>query len=321
MYENNIFDMLKAGDCVVVAGHTSPDGDAVGAALGLALALNQKGVKVNVLLEEYAERFDFIQGKEFIYKGDYSMLSPKIFFAVDCGDTERLGRAAEVFNKAEVTYNIDHHISNTSFAQYNIVNPKASSASEIVYEIVKDKCQVTVDMATALYSGLVFDTSGFKHNSTSRSTHIAAGEMVELGVDTAFIHSKILYEHSLSQFKVMRTALNNVHLIENGDIIYTVITKEELDRCGAKNGDTDGVAEYLLNLRGVKVSALITQREENKVKISLRSKKYNVNKVASAFGGGGHILAAGATSFLPLEQTVNTLIDRIKEEITNEEQQ
>jgi phosphoesterase RecJ-like protein len=320
VYENNIFDAVKAVNKVVIAGHTSPDGDAVGSTFAFAQALAQKGLKPVILLEDYAERFDFIKGSEYVFKGDYDSLKPDIFFSLDCGDKERLGRAAAVFHRAAVTYNIDHHISNEGFADYNIVNARASSASEIVYELIKDNCEITGDIATAIYSGIVFDTSGFKHNSTSQRTHIVAGELVGLGVDTAFIHAKILYEHSVSQLKVMSCALCNAHIDTELGIAYSVITKEELEGCGAVNGDTDGVAEYLLNIRGVNVSALLTQRDLKKVKISLRSKKYNVNKVAATFGGGGHILAAGASSNMSLDDTLTALIDRIKEEIINEKQ-
>jgi len=321
MYENNIFDKINTAKIIAVAGHTSPDGDAVSATFAFAQALAQKGKVPVILLEEYAERFDFIPGAEYLYKEDYSSLSPDIFFALDCGDKERLGRGGGGFDRGGLTYNLDHHISNTDFADYNIVNPKASSASEVVYEIIKDECDITRDIASAIYSGIVFDTSGFKHNSTSKRTHIVASELVALGIDTAFIHSKILYENSVSQMRVMGCALKNAEIDEDYGIAYSAVTKAELDLCGAKNGDTDGVAEYLLNIRGINVAALLTEREEDRVKISLRSKKYNVNKVAAFFGGGGHILAAGASCNKPLNETICALIDKIKEEITNEKQQ
>lgn len=315
MYENNVFETLNRGDVAAVAGHISPDGDAVSSVFAFSMALAQHGVIPLILLEEYPDRFNYLRGAEYLYKGDKESLSPKFFFALDCGDKERLGEAAKVFDRAEITYNIDHHISNNMFAQYNIVNPKASSASEVVYEIIRNKCEITADIAEAIYSGIVFDTSGFKHNSTSQRTHEIAGELVEMGVDTAFIHSKVLYEHTASQVKVMGCAINNFRMF--GDIAYSTLTKTELDMCGAKSGDTDGIVEYLLNIDGVQVSALLTERDGGKVKISLRSKKYNVNNVASSFGGGGHILAAGATSDLPMEETLDKLISRIKEEETN----
>lgn len=321
MYENNIFETIANEESVVIAGHTSPDGDAVGAALSLALCVAQKGIRPIVLLEEYAERFDFISGSEYVFGGDYDTLSPKVFIAVDSADKSRLGKASAVFERAEKTFNIDHHISNTRYADVNIVNGKASSASEIVYEIVSKECNITLDIATAAYSGIVFDTSGFKHGSTSARTHVVAGELVALGVDTAFIHSKILFEHSISQFKVMRSALANAVVMEDCGISCSALTKAQLDECGAKNGDTDGVAEYLLNIRGVQTSALLTEREMGKTKISLRSKKYNVNKVAAAFGGGGHILASGASTDLPLDEALKAVIAKIKEEMNEEQQQ
>ena len=318
MYENNIFQGLNRGDVAAVAGHISPDGDAVSSVFAFSMALAQYGVKPFILLEEYPDRFNYLKGAQYLYKGNRDQLSPKYFFALDCGDKERLGDAAVVFDRAEITYNIDHHISNTAFAQYNIVNPKASSASEVVYEIIRGKCNITPDIAAAVYSGIVFDTSGFKHNSTSPRTHEIAGELVARGVDTASIHSKILYEHTLSQVRVMGCAIKNFGVA--GDIAYSTLTRAELDMCGAKNGDTEGIVEYLLNIEGIQVSALLTEREGGKVKISLRSKSCDVNKVADSFGGGGHVLAAGASSALPMDKTLDKLLSRIKEEQANDRQ-
>lgn len=319
MYTNNIFDAIANAESIVVAGHTSPDGDAVGSVLAFAQVLARKGKAPKVLLEEYAERFNFIKGSEYLYKGDTDSLKPDIFFALDCGDKERLGSAAQVFDRAGITYNIDHHISNTGFADFNTVNAGASSASEIVYEIIKDKCELDLDIATAIYSGIVYDTSGFKHSSTSKRTHEVAGELVELGVDTAFIHSKILYEHTASQLRLKGRALVNTCFDEEYGITYSVITKTDMELCGAKNGDTDGIAEYLLNVRGTSVAALITEKTDGVVKISLRSKKYDVNKVAALFGGGGHRLASGATIAVPPEQAREKLIAAIKDEMENED--
>lgn len=314
-----IREKLKGIKKAAVSAHANPDGDAVGSVLALAMVLKQMGVEPVVLLEEYADRFNFIKGREFIYTGDYAQLEMPVFFALDCGDKNRLGdRAVEVFDRTPLTFNIDHHMNNPEFATYNLVKPDVSSASEIVFDIIKDNCELTKEIATAIYAGIIYDTSGFKHSCTGVSTHLTAAALVEKGVDTAFIHSKMLYEHTTSQLKVMRCALKNMKT--EGEVAWTVLSKEEMDECGAKNGDTDGVAEYLLNTENIEVSALLTEKKDNFVKISLRSKQYNINKVAAFYGGGGHMLASGAGLEMPLSEAEKSVVEKIKEEIANEKQ-
>lgn len=322
-FEQKSFEVIKEKligvKKAVVAGHTNPDGDAVGSVLAFAMVLRQLGVEPVVLLEEYASRFKFIKGSEYIYNGDYGELDVPVFFALDCGDKKRLGdKAGAVFDRAAVTFNIDHHTNNPDFADFNLVKTDASSASEIVFDIVKDNCELTEDIATAIYSGIVYDTSGFKHSCTGVSTHMAAAVLLEKGVDTAYVHSKMLYEHTPSQLGIMTCALRNMKT--EGCIAWTVISKDEMEQCGAKNGDTDGVAEYLLNTEGIEVSALFTEKNADFVKISLRSKRYNINKVAAAFGGGGHVLASGAGLDMTVSQAEKAVIDKIKEEIAYEKQ-
>ncbi len=292
MYSNNILNDIKNIQTVYISGHINPDGDAVGGCFAFALAMAKLGKNPVILLDKYADKFNIIKGSQYIWGEDYSHLEAEIFFSIDCGDKERLGRALPVFEKSKIKYNIDHHISNNYFGDYNIVNPKASSASEIVYEIISRFIEVDKDIASAIYTGILFDTGGFMHNCTSKRTHQIAGELVEKGVDTPFIHSKILKEHTLPQVKAFNKALDNL-VIEKG-AAYTKLTDEEIKNCGADYSDIDGIAEYILNIDGVGVSMLATERGKNMVKLSFRSRTIDVNEVAALFGGGGHILAAGA---------------------------
>lgn len=292
MYENSILKDIENIHTLYISGHINPDGDAIGSVFAFALAMKQLGKNPVILIEDYDKKFNVLKGKEYIYKGDYSDINPEIMFAIDCGSKDRLGKTSEVFDRAKLTYNIDHHISNSNFANKNIVNGSASSASEIVYEIISKFVDIDSDIASAIYTGILLDTGGFMHNCTSERTHQIAGRLISAGVDTPFIHSKMLKEHTISQVKVFNKALDNL-CIDNG-VAYTFLTAKEINDCNAVSSDLDGIVEYILNIDGVKVSMLVTQRKENFVKLSFRSKTIDVNKVASVFGGGGHTLAAGA---------------------------
>lgn len=311
MYKNNILDDIKDIRKIYITGHTNPDGDAVGSTFAFALAMAKLGKEPVILLEKYDDRFNVLRGREYMFQGDYNSINPEIIFAIDCGSKDRLGISEGAFERAKFTYNIDHHISNTNYGDVNIVNGSASSASEIVYEIINEFTDIDKDIATAVYTGILMDTGGFMHNCTSKRTHYIAGELVEKGVDTPFIHSKMLKEHTMPQIKVFNKALDN--LVVDNNIAYTVLTDDEIKSCGADSSDLDGIVEYILNIKSVNASMLVTERDNGIVKLSFRSKAIDVNSIAAKFSGGGHKLAAGAAvKNMTLEEVVKNAVNELK---------
>ncbi len=311
MYENNILKDIENISTIYIAGHLNPDGDAVGATFSLALAMAKLGKKPVVLLEKYDSKYNILSGREFVYEGDYSNITPDIMFAVDCASKDRLGNAESLFNRAGITYNIDHHISNTKYADNNIVNGQASSASEIVFEVISKFTDIDKEIATSVYTGILMDTGGFMHNCTSERTHQIAGRLVSYGVDTAFIHSKMLKERTLAQIKVLCNALKNLCVTDG--IAYSMLTAKEIKDCGAVYSDLDGIVECILNINNVGVSLLATERDDCLVKLSFRSRTIDVNEVAALYGGGGHILASGAgVKNKPINEVVKDFVSELK---------
>lgn len=310
MYENSIVKDIENVQTIYIAGHTNPDGDCIGSTFAFALAMAELGKRPVILLEDYAEEFNILKGREYVYRGSYEELEPEIMFSLDCAEKSRLGKAEEVFEKAKYTYNIDHHISNGNFANVNIVNGNASSACEVVYEVIKDFVNIDRDIASALYTGILTDTGGFRHDCTSERTHQIAGRLVALGVDTPNIHTKILMEHSLVSAKIFAKAICKMKL-ENG-IAYTYVTKEDMYECGAEPKNLDAVVGYLLNTAGAEVSVFASERAGNTVKLSFRSKRTDVNAVAALFGGGGHRLAAGASAEGNVIDILNKAIEEVR---------
>ncbi|MBQ6555203.1 MAG: DHH family phosphoesterase, partial [Firmicutes bacterium] len=276
IYKNDILQDIKDIEDIYIAGHINPDGDAVASVFALALYFETLGKKPYVLLECIPKRFDFMFGSEFFVSLDDMSINtaPDIFFAVDCGDRQRLGKAAEVFDKSKLTYCIDHHRTNIGFADKNIINADASSASEIVFELLAgfgyDPAK-NIKIASNIYSGIVFDTGGFRHNCTGRRTHEIAGMLVEGGLDTSFIHSRVLFEHTLPQARLFGTALKNMQ--HRDGVTYTTLTLDEMSACGCTSQDLDGIVDFILNLDASDCAVLVTQRSENSAKASVRSKK------------------------------------------------
>ena len=311
-YRNNIVKDTENADEIYIAGHVNPDGDAVGAAFALALYLKRLGRQPRVLLESIPKRFAFFKGTDMWYNGDYDDITPDVFFAVDCGDLKRLGKAGDVFLRAKKTYCIDHHRTNEGLAQADMIDPDASSASEIVYEILKQNgfdAEKDIDIATDIYAGMVFDTGGFKHNCTSKRTHEIAGALVEGGVDTSTIHSRVLYEHTLPQARLFGKALSNMK--HKSGVTYTALTTAEIESCGCTSEDLDGIVDFLLNLDASDCAVLVTQRSENTAKASVRSKSFPIADIVVALGGGGHKLAAGVTCEGTADEVAEMIVEKI----------
>lgn len=314
VYENiePFIQLVEHSKNIVLAGHTSPDGDAISASLSLGMALQKMGKEPIILLEDYKKSFGYIEESDMLYKENYDNLQDiDLFISLDCGDIERLGLAKSVFERAKQTVNIDHHVSNNNFGKLNIVNVKSSSTSEIVFEIVNHIGALDFDIAKFIYTGLVFDTGGFKHSCTTKRTHQIAGELIEMGVDSSKIHSNVLTMHSLEDSKLLAKSIENI-CIED-DVIISTLSNEEIEKLGCTSKNTGGIVQYLLDTKNINVAVFLYEKEDKSIKASFRSKAIDVNEIAGKFGGGGHILASGATiRDMNLQQAKEAILQQIK---------
>ena len=309
----NVIEEIKKSEKIVLAGHISPDGDAISANFALALAIEKLGKKPIVLLEKYSDTYSFLKGHNFVLENcDFI---PDIFISLDCGDISRLGKKQELFKKAKKTINIDHHMDNNNFGDLNVVNKKASSTSEIVYEIISkmDGVEIDLDIATIIYTGIVFDTCGFKHNSTGKRTHQIAGELVEKGVDSSKVQTNLIYTHTLANSKLLAKSIQNLEIHKN--LAISTISKDEIfNECNGTYEDLEGISGYLLDIKGIEISVFLYEKLDGSIKASFRAKEFNVNEIAKKFNGGGHMLASGATLNMSLNEAKNAIL---KEIITN----
>lgn len=314
IYENiePFIQLVEHSNSIVLAGHTSPDPDAISASLALGMALKKIGKNPIILLEDYTSSFEYIEESDIVYKEDYNNLQDiDLFISLDCGDIERLGNVKSIFERAKYTVNIDHHISNNNFGKLNIVNVNSSSTSEIIFEIVNHIGTLDLEIATSIYTGIVFDTGGFKHNCTSKRTHEIAGELIQLGVDSTKIHSNVLTMHTFENSKLLAKSIQNIY-IEN-DIIISTLSNKEIEELNCTDKNTGGIVQYLLDTKNINVSVFLYEKVNKSIKASFRSKTIDVNKIASKFGGGGHILASGATiTDMTLEQAKDAILEQIR---------
>lgn len=314
IYENiePFIQLVEHSNSIVLAGHTSPDPDAISASLALGMALKKIGKNPIVLLEDYTSSFEYIEESDIVYKEDYNNLQDvDLFISLDCGDIERLGAVKGIFERAKYTVNIDHHISNNNFGKLNIVNVNSSSTSEIIFEIVNHIGALDLEIATSIYTGIVFDTGGFKHNCTSKRTHEIAGDLIQLGVDSTKIHSNVLTMHTFENSKLLAKSIQNIY-IEN-DVIISTLSNKEIEELNCTDKNTGGIVQYLLDTKNINVSVFLYEKVNKSIKASFRSKTIDVNKIAGKFGGGGHILASGATiTDMTLEQAKEAILEQIR---------
>lgn len=285
-----IREEIDKAKSIVILNHVNMDGDAMGSAFSLSGALSSSGKKVKVAVEE--EPPEYLKG----LCDEYILSSDEVFdlaISVDCGDMGRLGARKDIFTSAKRTVCIDHHVSNTGFADVNYIKPEASSTSEIIFELLSFlNLPVTKRAADQLFAGIITDTGGFKYSNTTPESFAYSGALLKMGADISEICIEIYESDSLSKLKLKSRCLDSIELYNGGKISAAVLTKKDFEETGASLSDSEGFSQIGRGIAGVEASFFITVYDT--VKVSLRSKRFvDVSKIAAHFGGGGHKRASG----------------------------
>lgn len=312
---NNSLDEIrkKIDDAknIVIIGHTSPDGDAVGSCTGLAYILKEINKKVTILLENYAKRYDCVLGRNLVTSEFDENLKFDLAISLDCGDKERMGKAVSIFESC-YNINIDHHISNVFFGNMNFVNPEASSTSELVYELAKGFVSLNKNSAQCLYMGILSDTGGFRHTNTSAYTMQIISELMQYQFDFSKIYNNIFNTHTLKETKFMGKALDKLKLYNQNKVAISYLTLEEIAEFNGSSDDLGSIVEYLKNIENIDVAVFLYSKGRNEIKVSMRSEKnINVSEICTLFGGGGHKKAAGCTLFTNMNEALNIIINTL----------
>lgn len=308
-----IDEFLSSVRTVGISGHIRPDGDCVGSCLGMSLYIkkNYPDIKVSVFLEKIPPELMFIKDAELVDNTfTANEKSFDLFIALDCGK-ERLGDAEKFFDNAKQTVNIDHHVSNPGTGDVNYIVPTASSACELVYDVL-DKDKLDVEIAKALYTGMVTDTGVFKYSNTSPKTMKVAAELIGYGFDFGSLIDHVFYEKTYLQNQILGRALLESMLVLEGRCIVSVISKQTMDFYGASSNDLDGIVSQMLLTIGVDCSLFMYETSPLEYKVSLRSNgAVDVAKIAGLFGGGGHVIAAGCTVNGTCHDVINNIVKYI----------
>ncbi|MCI1958691.1 MAG: bifunctional oligoribonuclease/PAP phosphatase NrnA [Clostridia bacterium] len=306
---------IEGKSSIAISAHVSPDGDAVGASCALGMALKKAGKKVNVFLEKYSDTFDVIPTGGLVSNTIPEGFEPDLYISVDCGDLKRIGDFGKVFEKCD-SINIDHHKSNTHFGKLNYADEYATSASEIVYKLIKDWIPLDKDIASALYAGIIFDTGGLRHTSTKPETLNICADLMAFGFDFNKIYNKIFYTRKFEEAKIMGIALEHMERICGGKIVYSYATEEDIISCGTTSDGLSEIINYLKGIAGCECAVFIYAKEKDIYKVSMRSDdSVDVCKACMAFGGGGHVKASGCTIEGKLDKIIEDVLNEVKKQL------
>jgi bifunctional oligoribonuclease and PAP phosphatase NrnA len=311
---NRAAEVLARAPSVALACHLNPDPDALGSMLGLAGFLAAQGKEVvcswgNQPLER-PRWLDSLGGDRWIVEARDFPARPPVMVALDTASSDRLGVLSANAERAGETIVIDHHRTNPGFGSILVLDPAASSTAELVFRLLERMGGDIPDGAAAsLYAGIVTDTGRFQYEATTPETLRVAAELRKHPFDHARLGQVLFEDSSLEAVRVSGVAVERAVLVPEANLLWTYILQGDLERAGIAMGETDDLIDLIRTAREADVTCIIKQQRDGMFKISLRSKgATDVGTVAQGFGGGGHRLAAGYTSHVGLEDTVEALV-------------
>ncbi len=314
---------LDTAKNLVVIGHKNPDGDAIGSSLGLAGFLRKKDFEVTVVMpNEFPEFLKWMPGCDdlLIYEKQAQEVqktldAADVIFTLDFNALNRSGDLSPLLEASEAKFiMIDHHQQPDAYAVATYSDASMSSTAQMVFHFMEALDGIPLldrDIATNLYTGIMTDTGSFRFSATTATTHRVIAQLLEHGAVPNVIHENIYDTASQNRMKLLGVALNNLTVLPEYRTAYITLSQEELDAHDFRKGDTEGFVNYALAINNIVFAVIfIENRQENIVKISLRSKgPFSVNQFSrNHFNGGGHNNAAGGRRLKSLDETVREFI-------------
>ncbi len=303
---------LAQAERIAILPHQNADGDALGAAVALALGLSAVGKQADVLLEEPIPRMlDFLPGLDRVKDGPTGTYD--IALNIDNGDLARLGSRLPVYWNAPRRLSIDHHATNHVEAHISHVDTGAAATGEIVHDLLALMgIRIDRDIATCLYTAILTDTGGFRFTNTTPRTLRIAADLMAFGVDCALAAKKVFDTMPMSKMLLMKQVMNHMQLFEDGLVAISFLRPEDIAAAEGTSEDFEGIVNIGRNLEGVEVSLFIREEAPGLLKGSLRSNRcVDVADIAQTVGGGGHKRASGFSIEGDLDTVIGTLRDRI----------
>ncbi len=312
-------ELLATPKKIAIIPHKSPDGDAMGSTLALYHFLQKENHHATVISpNDFPNFLAWLPSSEnvLIFETNkeistQTILDAEIVFTLDFNALHRTGEMEHVLNKVTVPMvMIDHHQKPDGYAKYTYSDTAFGSTCEMVYNFITflgKKELIDKTIATCIYTGITTDSGSFRFPSTTSKTHRIVADLIDIGINNSEIHNLLFDNNSYNRLQLLGRALQNMKVFPELKTSYISLSQKELDEFHYEKGDTEGVVNYGLTIKGIEFAAIfIEHRDENIIKISFRSQgSFDVNQFArDHFNGGGHINAAGGKSYDTLENTI-----------------
>lgn len=312
---------LKTAENIVILTHHNPDGDAIGSALALWFYMKKNYKAEAIVPNDFPDFYKWMPGAESIKIGSKSkkecselIANADLIFCLDFNTPDRIGALTnDLKNTRADKILIDHHLFPSGFFNIAYTQPETSSTAELIYEFIVamgDKAMIDYNIAVAVYVGIITDTGSFSHSCNYPQTYTVTSKLFEQGIDAAEIQRHVFCNFSESRLHLLGYCLSEkLTIIKKYSTAYIIITKDEMKRFDFKIGDCEGIVNYGLTIKNIKLAALFSERNDY-VKLSLRSAgNMDVDKFARKhFDGAGHKNASGANIHKPLKESVEDFI-------------
>jgi phosphoesterase RecJ-like protein len=295
----------------LLTSHARPDGDAIGSTLACCQIIRAMGKDADVVLRDGVPRIyqplpfadEVVQAERVNGKYEAAIL-------LECDSVQRTRLEGL---DSHFLISIDHHASGRPFAHVNWIDPRAVATGEMVYRLAQEaEVKITPEIATCIYTAVLTDTGSFMFEGTNEHTFDLARQLVKAGADPAKCARNVYFGHSTAKLRLLGAALSNLH--REGPLAWIWVTREQMDRFGAKEEDCEGLVNYALSIQDVEVALFFREQRDQRWRVSMRSKgQLNVAAAAEKFGGGGHECASGCSLDGPLSVAVARVLAQLRE--------
>ncbi len=308
---------------ILILPHNMPDGDTLGSAIGMYHLLTHYNKKGYIVLnDDIPSNLLFLFGQDVRCHtiSEVDTIEFDLCVAVDCGETKLFEDRLPLFKRAKHRVNIDHHKTNTNYADLNIIEPAASSTGEMVCMIYNAlEIPYNTRSAEALYAAIVTDTGSFRYSNTRPITFEICKKLLETSFDFNRLNVEIYQNKSYEKVLLLNKVFETLHLHIEGKCAVIKLTHEMIETLGLSEYDTDGIVEFVRDIKGIEVVVFIRFIGGNAHKISMRSKyDFDVSAIAQFFKGGGHTKAAGFKSELALDEIERQVVESIRDALENQ---
>lgn len=301
----SIAGVIRAHQSFALLSHVRPDGDAIGSQIALGYSLMAAGKSVRLINEDgLPDNLAFLAGSSSIERPPGGPMDVEVAIALDTATKPRLGEGALLaVARAKMLINIDHHISNTGYGDFNLIDGSSPATGQILYDLIGVLgLPMPPESRDAIYVAVSTDTGSFQYPSTTAETYEMAADLIRRGVDVGKINSDIYDNHPYRRVELMRALLNTLVVSADGRVACWELADSTRRELGALPEDSEGLIDIIRAIRGVVAALFFEELPDGKIRVSMRSKdpSCNVCEIALKFGGGGHALAAGIRMAGPL---------------------